>query len=401
MSESKVERLEEVRRLKTINLYTLFAGITILFSGVYGLFLDDGIYGMVVLFTLPFLAMIPLLNRVGHSLVAVAVLVHICNFSIVVFNLGYGHSTGSQAFIFPIIAGISFLNPLPRHKIEFWVHMILSVFIHAFIFATDRFFGSSAVPSNKYVTLETINYALSLLVTVYILYQHNSKTAVGKEQLASQLRTNEDTLSQLGSVLKDKEVLLAEVHHRVKNNLAIISGMLNLSRNLGKETNVDAVLQECSNRVISMAMVHEKLYKSGDLSRISFHEYVDDLVKDIHRTLVVNKNIQLRTRLDEIFLDIDRAIPVGLIVNEVITNSIKHAFTEGKEGVIEVDVRRSNNSVYLMVRDNGKGMSAEQDQEDNESLGMMLIESLTQQIDGTYEFANNDGVSFVLRFPIE
>ena len=401
MSENKVERLEEVQRLKTINLYTLFAGITILFSGIYGLFLNDGTYGLVVLFTLPFLAMIPLLNRGGHGLVAVAVLVHVCNFSIVVFNLGYGHSTGSQAFIFPIIAGISFLNPLPRHKIEFWTHMILSVFIHAFIFATDRFFGSSAVPSNKYVTLETINYALSLLVTVYILYQHNSKTAVGKEQLANQLRTNEDTLRQLGSVLKDKEVLLAEVHHRVKNNLAIISGMLNLSRNLGKETNVDAVLQECSNRVISMAMVHEKLYKSGDLSRISFHEYVDDLVKDIHRTLVVKKNIQLRTRLDEIFLDIDRAIPVGLIVNEVITNSIKHAFTEGEEGIIEVDVRRSNNSVYLMVRDNGKGMPAEQNQEENESLGMMLIESLTQQIDGTYEFANNDGVSFVLRFPIE
>lgn len=400
MLNYSIERIEELRRKKTSNLYAVFAALSILVSGVFGLFFPEWIYGLVLLCLMPLLILVPVFNKMDKSAIAVAILIHVSNFCIIIYDLAYSYSTGSHAFIFPLIAGVSIINPLPKHRIELWVHLGLSVFLHIFIFVADKSISNRMFnPNEGYQTLEMVNYSLSIIVLIGILYQSNLKNAVNKLQLGEQLSQNNQMLDKLRSTVKEKEVLLAEVHHRVKNNLAIISGMLNLRRNLGKKTDVDAVLLECSNRVVSMALVHEKLYKTGDLNNIPFHDYVNDLCLDIHRTIVGDKHIELVLELDNLYLNIDKAIPVGLIINEVVTNSIKHAFVDKDKGEIKVQLKKQAESTYLMISDNGKGITEEFNPEKEESLGFMLIESLVQQIDGTFEFANNNGACFVLRFP--
>ena len=402
MSNYSIERIEEINRKKTANLYALFAGISIFISAVFGLFFPDWIYGAILFCIIPILFLVPYFNNRDKSSIAVALLIHASNFSIVVFNLAFGHKTGSHAFIFPLIAAVSFINPLPKHRLEFWIHMSVSMFLHASIFLFDAYFiADTKIETTDYSTLRVINYALSMVISVYIVYQHNKKSAFSKRQLGSQLSQNNDTLETLRHTVKEKEVLLAEVHHRVKNNLAIISGMLNLRRSLGNKTNVDAVLQECSNRVVSMAMVHEKLYKTGDLNNIPFHDYVNDLCLDIHHTISGDTEVQLFLDLAPLSLNIDKAIPVGLIINEVLTNSIKHAFGKNENGEITVQLKKQHHSAYLMIHDNGKGMPKEFEPGKDESLGFMLIESLSHQIDGSFEFANHNGARFVLRFPID
>jgi two-component sensor histidine kinase len=402
MSTTTTERYEDIRRRKTANLYTVFAIVAIVVSGVYGLFLDPSIYGIIILSTLPVLLFIPYIGRVGKTALAIGILIHVSNFSIVVYNLGYGHSTGTHAFIFPVIAAVSFLNPLPKHRLEFWVHMGITISVHSIIFIADSLLKNKlALADDKYIVLEMINYGLSILVTLVIVLQHNLKTAESNDRLELQLDKNHDTLGKLKGVVKEKEVLLAEVHHRVKNNLAIISGMLNLRRGMGTKEDIDTVLQECSNRVVSMALVHEKLYKSKDLNNILFHEYVEALCHDIHETLIHgNQEIKLTLVLDQLNLNIDRAIPVGLVINEVITNSIKHAFKNVENPEITVELTRNANSVYLLIRDNGVGIDLAKQPNNEDSLGFMLIESLSHQIDGSFEFANDHGTQFMLRFPL-
>lgn len=401
MSNYSIERIEELRRKKTANLYAVFAAFSILVSGVYGLFFQEWIFGLVILCLLPVLILVPVFNKADKSVIGVAILIHTSNFCIIIYDLAFSHSTGSHAFIFPLLVGVSFINPLPNHRVELWVHLTLSVTLHTLIFIADRFVYEQSFYDEKHSILEVINYVLSFIVTIAILYQNNIKSADSKLQLGEQFAQNNQMLDKLRSTVREKEVLLAEVHHRVKNNLAIISGMLNLRRNLGNKTNVDAVLLECSNRVVSMALVHEKLYKTGDLNNIPFHDYVNDLCYDIHHTIVGDKQIQLVLELDNLYLNIDKAIPVGLIINEVVTNSIKHAFVDKDSGEIKVQLKKQPSSVYLMIRDNGKGITEEFHPEKEESLGFMLIESLVQQIDGTFEFVNNNGACFVLRFPIK
>lgn len=402
MSTTTTERFEDIRRRKTANLYTVFAGITIVVSGIYGLFLEPSVYGIILLCTLPVLITVPYLGKKKKTALAIGILIHLSNFCIVVFNIGHGHSTGTHAFIFPVIAAVSFLNPLPKHKLEFWVHMGITICVHSIIFIADSLLKNhSSIADDKFMVLEMINYGLSILVTLVIVLQHNLKTAESNERLELQLDKNHTTLRTLKGVVKEKEVLLAEVHHRVKNNLAIISGMLNLRRGMGSKEDIDTVLQECSNRVVSMAMVHEKLYKSKDLNNILFHEYVEALCCDIHETLVRgDTQIKLTLSLDELNLNIDRAIPVGLVINEIITNSIKHAFNGVEQPEITVELKRNPNSVYLLIHDNGVGIDFEKQRQNDDSLGFMLIESLSHQIDGHFEFAADNGTHFVLRFPL-
>lgn len=273
--------------------------------------------------------------------------------------------------------------------------------MHSTVFLLDKFLFTKKEEMENYAVLETINYALAIAVTLVIVFKQNTLTALAKLKLGDQLSRNAETLDKLHTSVREKEVLLAEVHHRVKNNLAIISGMLNLRRHIGaKEQNVDMVLQECANRVVSMALVHEKLYKSGSLSNIPFHDYLDQLCRDIQDSLIHDREIQLTVEMEEIYLTIEKAIPAGLIVNEIITNSIKHAFQGRESGQIHVQLTRQHASVYLLIKDDGVGMSQQPDSAKEESLGFLLVDSLVNQLDGTYEFVTQNGTSFMLRFPI-
>ncbi|HSO25384.1 MAG TPA: histidine kinase dimerization/phosphoacceptor domain -containing protein, partial [Methanobacteriaceae archaeon] len=196
--------------------------------------------------------------------------------------------------------------------------------------------------------------------------------------------------------LKEKDVLLQEIHHRVKNNMQIISSLLNLQTAYSKSKNPQEILKETQDRVKSMALVHEKLYKSQNLEKINFGEYLQDLVfilSGSYDTSYININVMASS----ISLDINTAIPCGLIINELITNSIKHAFLDS-EGTIDVEFYKEKDNLKLIVSDDGIGMPESLDIENTNTLGLRLLLSLVNQIDGDLKIHENSGTSFEITF---
>lgn len=229
----------------------------------------------------------------------------------------------------------------------------------------------------------------------------------GKKRLIAYVRDiteqkeNEKTIK---NSLKEKETLLAEIHHRVKNNLAIISGLLEMQTyNAADEAIVEA-LRESQSRIQSIAMVHEKLYRSDSFNNIPFDKYLDELLSLIAETFNGNaRKITVKKNIKPVFLDVNRAIPCGLIFNELITNAYKHAFTETdeKEATISVQLNKNNRHFSLEVRDNGCGLPEEYTINQPQSLGTTLIQTLVEQLDGNFEFSSNNGAYFKISFELD
>jgi PAS domain S-box-containing protein len=205
--------------------------------------------------------------------------------------------------------------------------------------------------------------------------------------------------SKIKRSLNEKESLLREIHHRVKNNLQIISSLLSLQSGYFNDEYVIDVLKESQNRVKSMAMIHEKLYLSEDLSRINFSEYIKGLALDLLSSYGVNpNNIRLNIDVGNITVGIDTAIPLGLIINEIISNSIKHAFPDGK-GEINIIFDYYMNKYKLKVNDDGIGIPKDVDFKNTDTLGLRLVNNLVKQLDGEIKLKKLNGTEFKIIFP--
>ncbi|WP_424356114.1 sensor histidine kinase [Methanobacterium sp. MBAC-LM] len=227
------------------------------------------------------------------------------------------------------------------------------------------------------------------------------------DELRAEMDERERIENKLKKSLEEKEILLKEIHHRVKNNLQIISSLLNLqSRYINDEEMLD-IYKESQNRVKSMAIIHEKLYQSEDLARIDFGDYVKSLVLDLFHSYGVD-NIEPDISIRDVLLDINTAIPCGLIVNELVTNSIKHGFLASrnransqsfdKRDKIAVNITKENEIYTMSVYDNGIGFPDNLDFRHTDSLGMQLVISLTSQLRGTVELERNNGTLFRIVF---
>ena len=205
---------------------------------------------------------------------------------------------------------------------------------------------------------------------------------------------------QINKSLDEKDILLREVHHRVKNNMQIISSILNLQSNKVKDSALLDILKQNQNRIKSMAMIHEKLYQSSNLVEIDFSDYIRSLTADIFYTYFDKaEGIEIDLDLDkDILLNIETSIPCGLIYSELISNSIKHAFPMENKGEIRVEFKKDDNNLMLMVCDNGVGLSDDLDFRKTESLGLQLVNNLVNQIDGTIELDKANGTKFTIRF---
>ncbi len=205
--------------------------------------------------------------------------------------------------------------------------------------------------------------------------------------------------NQLQISIEDKELLLRELHHRVKNNLMIIYSLLNLQSAYIKDEESKMIFKESQNRARSMALIHERLYQSTDLKRIDFGDYIRTLANDLYHTYVMDTNlIKLNVDVEDIKLDIDTSIPLGLILNELVTNSLKYAFPQGSHGEIDIIFHTQDNKFLLEVKDNGIGFSKDIDYKNTDSLGLRLVTNLTDQIEGKIEFNNQPGTSFKIIF---
>lgn len=205
---------------------------------------------------------------------------------------------------------------------------------------------------------------------------------------------------QIETSLKEKDVLLKEIHHRVKNNLQIIISLLNLQTGYIKDEVTLKAVKDGQSRVRSMALVHEKFYQSDELSEIDLADYIEKLCHFIYQSYGDKTDrVRLHISGDKIALDMDTAMPCGLLVNEIVSNSYKYAFPNQEKGTIQIDFKKIDNKIILFIKDNGVGFPEEYDLERGESLGMQLIQALTSQLDGELVVSRENGTSFKISFP--
>jgi two-component sensor histidine kinase/CHASE1-domain containing sensor protein len=206
---------------------------------------------------------------------------------------------------------------------------------------------------------------------------------------------------QMRSSLKEKETLLKEIHHRVKNNLQVVSSLLSLQRSYTQDERALGPLRQSQQRVLTMAALHEFLYQSKDLSRVDTKAYLTHLVSILAETYQPTRKVELVLSLDDVALDVDHAIPCGLITNELVSNAFKYAFADDRGGKLMVGFHQSAGKIALSVEDDGPGLSQGAIEEEPTTLGLSLVQLLTQQLGGLLELSQQRGAKFVVTFPLE
>jgi len=203
--------------------------------------------------------------------------------------------------------------------------------------------------------------------------------------------------------LREKEVLLQEIHHRVKNNLQVVSSLLSLQSRGVLDEETRQKFKESQNRVHSMALIHEQLYQSPSLSQINYPQYIRQLAAHLFRSYRVSSSrVELQTHIDHVRLSVDAAVPCGLIINELVSNSLKYGFPNGRGGVIRIEMRRQpDGRTTLTVADNGVGLPAEVGFWSTQTLGLRLVGTLVKQLEGNVEVERSEGTTVRVTFQLE
>lgn len=245
-------------------------------------------------------------------------------------------------------------------------------------------------------------YLLATLTFLGIGYLYTKFRLQALEKNKLRKLVDEQT-RDLQKALEEKETLLAEIHHRVKNNLAVITGLLELQMDYSADEFSTRSLKESQRRVQSIAMVHEKLYQNDRLSEIDFQKYIEELLEILAYSFgMENKKIDINHNVENINLSIDQAIPCGLILNELVSNSFEHAFTGLDEGNVFVTFKENGEHIIFSVSDNGCGLPGDIDSKKNDSLGITLVETLTMQLQGDLDVQSSDsGTEFTITFEKE
>jgi PAS domain S-box-containing protein len=219
--------------------------------------------------------------------------------------------------------------------------------------------------------------------------------------VAQDITERKQAEERIKASLREKEVLLHEIHHRVKNNLQVISSLLHLQSKKVNHEDARALFAESQSRIRSMALIHERLYHSDDLAQIDFVAYLDALTEHIFRSHNVRPDT-IRRRLDAEggSLSVDRAIPCGLIVNELVANALSHAFPDGRSGTIRIRYTETSHEARLVVADDGVGSPSDLDASSSDTLGLRLVRGLVLQLDGTLAIDHNAGLRFTITFPL-
>lgn len=197
---------------------------------------------------------------------------------------------------------------------------------------------------------------------------------------------------------REKDTLLQEIHHRVKNNMQVISSMLKLQARTIDEPRMAAIFEDCQSRIRSMALVHEELYQSRNLSQIDIKHYINALLHGLSSSVYKKATVRFKVAVDDLFFNIDTAIPCGLIITELVTNSFKHAFPKQAEGEVSIELHRKDDMFHLSVKDNGVGLPPGFDLAKTQSLGLQLIYTLARQLVGTVEMKSVHGTEVNIAF---
>ena len=226
----------------------------------------------------------------------------------------------------------------------------------------------------------------------------NKDNLDGFQGIARDITDRNIATNLLKTTIKEKDILLQEIHHRVKNNMQIISSLLNLQITYLDDNEAVNLLKESQNRVRSMAIIHEKLYQSNDFTKINLTEYINSLVNGLFYSYSIKNHINSIIDVDDVELNIETAVPIGLILNELVSNSLKHGFPDGK-GEVFIKLKTVEDKYEMSVSDNGIGFPEDLDFRNTDSLGLQLINNLVNQIDGEIKLIRNHGTEFRIIFP--
>jgi len=249
----------------------------------------------------------------------------------------------------------------------------------------------------KSTRVRNLIIAAVLMFSAFIYYLYRIKSISNKKLEAQQRLINQKNLT-LTQLLTEKEWLVKEIHHRVKNNFHTVIGLLATQSEFLKSPEAINAMRESRNRIHAMSLIHQKLYQSENLSTLDMPAYINELVSSLRESFSIPGNIQFSLDIDPVQLDLSHAIPLGLILNEAITNAIKYAFPDGKNGTIEVSFKqKKDDHLVITVKDNGVGMSTVKNTGQN-SLGMKLLKGLSEDLDANLTINGEKGTTISVDF---
>jgi len=407
-------------RIRAINRFCIFTALLAL-PYVYIFYANELVVQSMVMLSIIILFFLAVyLNSISKFTLSKGVIIFNTNFAVGYFSIVLGFTSGIHLFLFsaPLITYLLF-DFTQRLKIAISISTYSLNFLIIYIIHKFTLFPIVELSDNVHGLLYFMNFIFSLALCFFlIIYFANNNslyiTLLKKantfledqhEQMIIEIEEKTKTHKKLSETLKEKDTLLSEIHHRVKNNLAVISGLLELQNYYVKDEKASGILKESRNRIKSIALLHEKFYENKNLDSVEIRSYVDELIHYIKLSFTNDKkDIKIHTQIDQINLPMNEALPFSLLINELATNSYKHAFNKANTGNIYISVTRSNNEFIFRYKDDGCGFDASGKKSKN-SLGMNLIEAFSKQLKGnmTLESNKNDdisGVDFKLSFKL-
>ena len=392
----------ERRRVKTVNLLNLVI-IFFLLIGLINYFILKNTFDFkpFIVFTTLCVSSL-LLNKIQlYGLAALLFTLHM-NVEIFYINKTFPAEIGAYLYYYPVIVSVVLLNnPQTRDRFALIHFLVCLLFFLANIFIDLPELRRNNLSADQLKSMWTLNMIISTTVTGAIVYLLTRLISNQNREITLQNNDLIQAKENINASLKEKEVLLAELNHRVKNNLAIINGLLNLQEDSIENKEAKQIISDSKNRIGSMALVHKMLYNNNDLKRIQLNMYVSELIDELFRGYHLQSKVKIHKSLDPINLAVNKSIPLGLILNEIITNSIKYVYAQNEDnsGEFYINMHLHENKVKIEINDCGSGFPMDFNTELAPfSLGIFLIKSLTEQIDGEVRFLNENGAKIELQF---
>lgn len=394
------------RRLVLLNTFYLLSSLTFIAATVQSYLCDEArLFTLIFILCALFQVGLLFILR-GYSGLAEIWLMLIVNINLFFFNNLQGLEAGVYLYFFPVLLANAYIADFRKPLASAISICISFITILASIIIREPIYDiqQTELQARYSFHFNLIMAALIMISNTVITgwlnwHQHVSFHARMEEKNRSEMAIRE--------ALRQKEILLKEVHHRVKNNLAVMRSLLNLQMHSTTNESARAILQDSLSRVTSMAMIHQRVYGHTNTDELNFLAYITDLAKELENTYNGSRerNISISVTGNPANMNLNQAIPAGLILNELISNSYKHAFSSHREGTIEIQFAKSNlpaSGFTIIVKDNGAGIPFTSAPETSESLGMTIVHTLTEQLDGKVIFTtpHSGGTHVMLHFPI-
>jgi two-component sensor histidine kinase len=391
------------RRIKSVNLLNIVVIFFLLIGLTNWFFIKADFPILIELLFMFFAATSIFLSYKKYVDIAFALFTVNVSFSLFFIGEYYPIDTGAYLFYFPVLVSVVLLNNPSRIDKFSVFHFTVCAVAFILNLAID-------VPQWQINTIDPYqirilwyyDVVLSVVLTGLLTFLLNKTIFNQNKEILQQIDDIKKTKAEVKVSLKEKEVLLAELHHRVKNNLAIISGLLNLQEDAVNNTEAKQIISETKDRIMSMALVHKMLFKNPEFKTINFGKYSSELITELFNSYNLLEEVQLKEEYETINLSINTCIPLGLILNEIVTNSIKYGLNndQSENKQFSVSIKNTNNHVSLIVKDSGIGFNKDFNSDlETSSLGIVLIRSLTEQIDGKVHFSNSNGAKIEINFP--